>query len=127
MAMLRSKVRSSHSQRLARLVQELGAHMGDPFGQVVNMIEKLIFQLKAEQTDEDNHKNWCDQELSKTNTSKTDKGEKISGLSMKIESAEAKIQELVTQVKENSEIIAKITAFTAEATEIRQVGKKENA
>merc|ERR1719230_638535 len=99
MTLLRSRAHSSHSKRLARLAQELAAHMGDPFGEVTNMIEKMIFQLMNEQTDEDNHKNWCDQELSKTNTSKVNKEEKISELSVKIESAEATIQELTIKIK----------------------------
>merc|ERR1719160_1270693 len=35
-------------------------------------LQKMVFRLMAEQKDEDDHKNWCDMELEKSNTSKDD-------------------------------------------------------
>merc|ERR1719453_1940858 len=43
------------------------------FDQIKNMIQKMIFHLMSEQKDEDDHKNWCDTETSKTNKMKDDK------------------------------------------------------
>jgi chromosome segregation ATPase len=101
--------------------------MDDPFGEVNNMIEKMIFRLMNEQTDEDNHKHWCDQEISKTNTSRSDKENKVEELTAKIDEADAHAGQLTEDITAADEMVAKITAFVAEATEIRKVGKKENA
>lgn len=45
---------------VSRLAQELAARKDEgPFDQVINAIEKMIFHLKDEQRQEDDHKNWC--------------------------------------------------------------------
>merc|ERR1719326_648218 len=124
--LLRSKARIMHSRTLAKMAQQLAAHLGDPFKDVNNMIEKMIFHLQAEQTDEDNHKAWCDQEISKTETSRSNKEEKIDELTKKIEAAEATVQELTDDIADADEMIDKINAFIKESTEIRATGKKEN-
>jgi hypothetical protein len=125
--MLRQKAHSLKSKSFGRLVQELAAHMDDPFGEVNNMIEKMIFRLMNEQTDEDNHKHWCDQEISKTNTSRSQKEDKVEELTGKIDLADAHAAQLTEDITAADEMVAKITAFVAEATEIRKVGKQENA
>merc|ERR1719359_62193 len=125
--LLRSKARETHSRTLAKMAQQLAAHLGDPFKDVNNMIEKMIFHLQADQTDEDKHKAWCDQEISKTNTSRENKEEKVEELTSKIDAAEATVQELTQDIADAQEMVAKITAFVEESTEIREIGKKENA
>merc|ERR1712187_899059 len=67
--LLWAAARRTHSHTLDRLAQEISAHLTGPFNEVNNMIEKMIFHLMAEQKDEDDHKNWCDLELNKTDTS----------------------------------------------------------
>merc|ERR1712073_121907 len=71
----------------------------------------MIFRLMAEQKDEDDHKNWCDKELSESETSKEEK---------------SKIQKLTDAIKEADDMVEKITGHVEEATEIREVGKEEN-
>jgi len=87
----------------------------------------MIFRLMAEQKDEDDHKNWCDLELEKTNSSKINKEDKIESLTAKIEDAKATVQKLVADIQEAEEMVAAIVAHVKEATEIRQIGKGENA
>jgi len=127
LTLLRNKAKTMKSKQLARMVQELSSHMDDPFSEVNNMIEKMIFRLQQEQTDEDNHKHWCDQEISQTNTSRTQKEEKIEELDTKIEGLSTSIQKLTMDIEAADEMVAKITSFMEEATEIRTVGKEENA
>merc|ERR1719221_1702836 len=115
-----------HSRTLAKMAQQLAAHLGDPFKDVNNMIEKMIFHLQAEQTDEDNHKAWCDQEISKTNTSRSNKEDKIEELTSKIEAAAATVADLTQDIADATEMIDKINAFVAESKEIRATGKREN-
>merc|ERR1719159_693329 len=85
--LLRAEARATHSLALERLAQEVAAHLTGPFDEVSQMIQKMIFRLMAEQKDEDDHKNWCDLELEKTNTSKINKEEKIDELTVKLEEA----------------------------------------
>jgi len=123
---LRQQSKLLHAKSLERLAQQLAAHMGDPFADVTNMIEKMIFRLMAEQKDEDDHKNWCDKELAKTDASITDKEDKVAELTTKINDADATVNKLTEEIKDADKMIADIIAFMNEATEIRQVGKKEN-
>jgi len=125
--LLRSKARETKSRALAKMAQQLAAHLGDPFKDINNMIEKMIFHLQAEQTDEDKHKAWCDQEISKTETSQKNKKEKIEELTTKIDAAQATVTELTEDIAAATEMLAKIAEFVEESTEIREIGKKENA
>jgi len=111
---------------LERLAQEVQAHLGSPFDVINNDIQKMIFRLMAEQKDEDEHKHWCDLELEKTQVSIDDKQDKMDDLQAKIDDAEAKIGELTEEIKAADDMVAEIVSFMKEATEIREVGKKEN-
>jgi hypothetical protein len=125
--LLRTAAEASHSQAMARLAQEVATHLKDgPFDQINNMIQKMIFRLMAEQKDEDDHKNWCDKELSESETSKADKAEKMEELEDKIKTAKAKVQKLTEAIEDADEMVQKITGHVEEATEIREVGKEEN-
>jgi len=86
----------------------------------------MVFRLKQEQTDEDNHKAWCDKEISKTETSLESKGDKIKELSAKLKESNAKVVSLTTDVEAAAKMISDINMFQKEATEIRQTGKQEN-
>jgi hypothetical protein len=125
-AMLREAAKTTHSRALERLAVEVSSHLSGPFDAVNNMIEKMIFRLMDEQKKEDEHKNWCDEELKKTNVMKTDKEEKIADLSAEIKAQTAAVTELTEDIKAAMEMIAEIDTFMKEATEIREIGKKEN-
>jgi len=125
--LLRATAQVTHSKVLERIAQQITLNKGAPFQKVINMIEKMIFRLMEEQTSEDKHKNWCDKEISQTETSKENKQDKIKELSADIEKLAGTIQDLVEQIEAAQKMIAKITSFMKEATEIRETGKKENA
>merc|ERR1719217_1415729 len=91
------------------------------------MIEKMIFRLMDEQKKEDEHKLWCDQEIEKTNTMKEDKDDKIKELNAEIKTQTAAVGKLTEEITDADKMISDIVAFVKEATEIRNVGKKENA
>jgi len=123
---LRQKAASLHAKALERLAQEVQAHLGSPFDLINNDIQKMIFRLMAEQKDEDEHKHWCDLEIEKTQVSIDDKQDKMDDLQAKIDDAESTIGELTEEIKAADEMVAEIVSFMKEATEIREVGKKEN-
>merc|ERR1719412_1871206 len=125
--LLRETAQKVHSKSFARFAEQVARSAKGPFDKVNNMIQKMIFRLMAEQKDEDDHKNWCDLEITKTKTSKTNKEEKIELLEAKIKDGKATLDKLAEEITEASEMVAKLTEHIAEATEIREAGKKENA
>lgn len=125
--LLRKAAVVTHSRLLDRLAQQLSMTQGAAFDQVINMIQKMVHRLEDEQMDEDKHKMWCDEELDKSNISKTDKEDKIEELRLRIEKDKGTVQALTMESKAAQDMLAQIASFVAEATEIREVGKKENA
>merc|ERR1719199_240198 len=97
------------------------------FDQIVNMIQKMIFQLKSEQTDEDNHKNWCDTEISKTTKMLEDKNTTKEALTADINSLTAELEELATSIKDNNQQVSELQASIEQMTAQRQDDKAENA
>jgi len=126
--LLKKEASRLHSKSFMRFAQQLENKVaGSPFDDVNNMIQKMIFRLMAEQKDEDDHKNWCDLELNKTNNSITDKEDKLTELGLKISAAKTSVVELTGEIQSANEMVAKIEGFIEEATEVRNIGKKENA
>merc|ERR1719401_1780636 len=79
--LLRNEAKLTHSHALDRLAREIAAHVTGPFDDVEAMIQKMIFHLMKEQTDEDNHKLWCDKELHTSNATKEEKSSRMDELS----------------------------------------------
>jgi len=125
-AFLRQAATDAHSQALERLAAQVLAHLNGPFDAVNNMIEKMIFRLMDEQKQEDEHKNWCDQELKKTDVMIIDKKDKIVELAAEIKIETAAVANLKEEIKAANKMISDIIAFVNEATEIRATGKSEN-
>merc|ERR1719491_530194 len=126
-ALLKEAAQDTHSRALERLAVEVAAHLNGPFEAVNNMIEKMIFRLMDEQKQEDEHKHWCDQEISKTDAMKLNKEEKIKDLKAEIKVETAEVSKLTNEIAAAEKMISDIKSFVKEATEIRQTGKKENA
>lgn len=125
--LLRAEARAVHSKALERLVQEVAVHIDGPFDQVKNMIQKMVFHLMDEQKDEDTHKNWCDLELNKTEASMQNKALKLQELKAQIDEATAGSQLLAVESEAAQKLLNVISAHVAEATDIRETGKRENA
>lgn len=87
----------------------------------------MIFHLANEQKEEDDHKNWCDKELSKSQASKDDKEAKIGELTVKINAAAATAVNVLAEIQDANTMVDTITTHMQEATEIRKIGKQENA
>jgi len=115
-----------HSKSLKKLAEQIRKHGAGPFDEIIQMIQKMIFRLMAEQKDEDDHKNWCDMELEKTTYSKEDKEDKSKALKDKIDDAEAKVMELTDQIKELSDSVSELTTYIQEETDLRAEAKAEN-
>jgi len=125
--LLRGEARAVHSKALEELASAVEQHGDGPFDQVVNMIQKMIYRLMHEQTEEDEHKDWCDQALSKTQKSIDDKKDKVDELTAKVDDAIAQAASLLEDMNAADDMVAKIQAHVQEATEIRKIGKQQNA
>jgi hypothetical protein len=125
--LLRQTAKLVHSKALERLALEVSTHLTGPFDTVNDMIQKMIFRLMAEQTDEDKHKAWCDMETEKTESAITEKTDKIGELEATIEAEKAEEAALGLAIAEADKMVADTQKFMDEATEIRQAGKEENA
>jgi hypothetical protein len=125
--LLRATAHKYGSKKLEQFAERVATAAAGPFDEVNNMIQKMIFQLMAEQKDEDDHKNWCDLEISKTNASATNKEEKIAEYDSKIEEMEAKTALLTEEIAAADEMVATLTTHMEESTTIREIGKEENA
>mmetsp|Transcript_1969 Transcript_1969/g.4444 ORF Transcript_1969/g.4444 Transcript_1969/m.4444 type:complete len:736 (+) Transcript_1969:68-2275(+) len=124
--LLREEARRSKSSDFSRFVEEVAAHADGPFDQVNNMIQKMIFRLMAEQKDEDDHKNWCDLEMDKTNTSVIHKEEKLVSLKLKIEASRTDAAKLANDIQAANDRVSQLTSFMQELSEVRAEGKKQN-
>merc|ERR1719393_749669 len=125
-ALLKEAAQDTHSQALERLAVQVAAHLSGPFDDVNNMIEKMIFRLMDEQKQEDEHKDWCDEEIMKTEVMREDKNQKIKDLALEIRLATSKGTSLEGRINRTNDDISAIVTFVKEATEIRQIGKREN-
>merc|ERR1719456_750646 len=90
------------------------------------MIQKMVFRLMAEQKDEDDHKNWCDLELEKSNESKDDKDNKMELLNNKIAAANADVADLTKEIADDDQSVADITTYMEEEKELRKENHDEN-
>jgi len=109
---------------LMRLADELRNFEG-PFDKIKAMIQKMIFRLMAEQKDEDDHKNWCDGELEKSNEAKDDKSEKADMTTAKVNELDAAIKKLMKQITDNNDKASSIQAYMEEETELRNENHAE--
>jgi len=87
----------------------------------------MIFRLMAEQTKEDEHKHWCDLEVSNSEVSRDAKSTKESSLTAKINSAKANADELKLKIDDLDGDVVELMRYMNEAKELRLEGKTENA
>merc|ERR1719482_2134487 len=113
-----------HSKALSRLAQALTVYEG-PFDKIKQMIQKMIFQLMAEQKDEDDKANWCAVEVDTSTGSKEDKTDKKTMMTRKIDEMDASIKLLVKQITENNEKVNQIKEYQSTETALRDENHAE--
>merc|ERR550537_2090106 len=130
--LLRSAASKAKAKDLVKLADRIAQMQGQTpgsgvFAQIKNMIEKMVFRLMKEQKDEDDHKNWCDKELTTTNQTIDDKTTKKEELQTSIDSLTAQIATLEADIKKNTIDISNMESAIATAVEDRQAESAENA
>jgi len=124
--MVKKLARKHHSAALAQLASRIGSVMrygaadgDDVFAKVKGLITDMIAKLEAEAKAEATEKAYCDEEMSKTESKKSELEGVISKLTSKIDIAAAKSAELKEDVKTLQAELATIAKQQAEMDKIR--------
>jgi len=117
-----------HSAALAQLASRIKAVMsygsnGDVFAKVKGLISDMVAKLEKEAESEASEKQYCDEEMSKTEEKKGELQGEITKLTSKIDLAAANSAELKGEVKTLSEELAQIAKEQSEMDSIRATEK----
>jgi len=136
---LRSSLLSPTQQRASRFLQTQAEQLhsavlstvairaaADPFAKVTKMVQGLITKLQNEASDEAGEKEWCDDELSFSATSRKDKTDEVMTLTADIESLEAKIAKLGDEQTELASQLVELDKTASAATAVRTTEKSQN-
>jgi hypothetical protein len=107
------------ASRIAAVMQYGAAAGEDPFGKVKELITGLISKLEAEATGDASEKDYCDEQMSKTEAKKAEIEEDLSKLSTKIDQASAKSTTLKEEAKKLQAELAALAKSQAEMDSIR--------
>merc|ERR1719506_845700 len=97
------------------------------FDSIKNMIQKMIFHLMDEQKNEDEHKHWCDKELTNTDLMITEKTAKKDDSEATITQLTEKIQDLKNGITSNQDAVALSEKEISDRTADRAAAKAENS
>jgi hypothetical protein len=124
--MLKKLARDHHSAALAQLASRISsvirygtADGDDVFAKVKGLITDMIAKLEAEAKAEATEKAYCDEEMAKTESKKSELEGVISKLTSKIDLAAAKSAELKEEVKTLQAELATLAKEQAEMDSIR--------
>merc|ERR1719389_264969 len=97
--MQQQPMQQQQSQQQLPSLMAISQHLEDPAKQntytaVKNMVGQMMGQIQSETMDEDKHKNWCDNEISKNQATVDDKSVKLQRLSTKIDNQKEMVGEL---------------------------------
>merc|ERR1719235_1288769 len=95
------------------------------FEKVVKMIDDMVVELKKEQVDDDNKKEYCNKQFDLSDDKKKGLEQKISDLETSITNAEDGIASTTTEIKNLQDSIKKLDKSVAEASEQRKEEHEE--
>merc|ERR1719254_293285 len=121
---LQGRARKLSSKYLALMATRAAE---DPFAKVKKMIKDLIVKLMEEANAEADQHAYCETELATNKQTREIKSSEVEELTAELESQNALLDKLTTEIKELSEEVAEIKAQQKEATDIRTAEKKTNA
>jgi len=103
---LKNVARKYHSLRLAALAATVKTSAKGHFNAVIKSIDKMIGELRGEEQDDIDHRDWCQEHENKFTNQKEDLEYKVGQTEALIERLEAKSGELETAIaKSESEIL----------------------
>jgi hypothetical protein len=111
------------SHTLSLLAQKLEA---DPFAKVTGMIKDMLERLLKEANEDAEHSGFCDTEMSKSKTSRTQLSEDIDALTASVEDDKATVMSLTEQNADLAKEVGELTAAKGEASKMRNAENKKN-
>jgi len=120
-SVLEAAARKASSPMLSLLASRVQL---DAFTEVKVEIDKMVVELKKQQDDEIQHKDWCIDELNKNNRSTEEGYDKKDSLTTKITDLEATIKELTASIEATTAVVAETQVQMKRASENREA---ENA
>merc|ERR1719399_941640 len=90
------------------------------FEKIIKLIDELVATLKKEQEEDDAKKEWCEEELDKTEDTKKELQNKVSDLETAIDDASESITNLKAEIEALDDGIRALDKEVAEATENRK-------
>jgi len=126
--MVQNLAKQQHSATLAQLASKVSAelkysairHGADPFKKVNDLITSMIDKLEKEAASEATEKAYCDEEMSKTASKKSELDDSVSKLGAKIGKAASKSAQLKEEVSELQSELAVLTKEQAAMDGIRR-------
>jgi len=120
---LQNRAKKIGSQYLALIATQAAA---DPFGKVKKMIKDLIVKLMEQANAEADAHAYCETELATNKQTREIKSSEVEELTAELESQNALLEKLTTEITELSEAVKTLRAQQAEATALRAEQKKTN-
>jgi chromosome segregation ATPase len=117
--------RARRARRRAQRVERMRLRQhGGPFGKVKRMVREMLTKLESTQAQETKHKEWCDREMKKSMRSKAEQEADVQKLSSRIDSMDADMEQVKTDVKTLTEDLTSLHTAASKASEIRQKEKE---
>merc|ERR1719163_1896037 len=112
---LKNVARKYHSLRLAALAATVKTTVKGHFDSVIRTVDKMIGDLRSEEQDDVDHRDWCQEHENKFTNQKEDLEYKVGQTEALIERLEAKSGELETAIKNTEDEILQTQEAMAEA------------
>merc|ERR1719197_598457 len=122
-ALLKEKASTFHSELLATAAMTTGS--GQALVPVIQQLQELIHRLEEQQHAEEEHKEWCENELAETNKAKQHHEMLVTELKQKIEDTEAVIVEKKQAIADTMDAIKTADEENAEAERVREKEKAD--
>merc|ERR1719174_2870916 len=122
---LKNVARKYHSLRLAALAATVKTTTTGHFNAVIKTVEKMIGELRGEEQDDIDHRDWCQTHENKFTNQKEDLEYKIGQTEALIERLEAKSGELETAIANTEAEILSTQEAMAEALSTRNEENEE--
>merc|ERR550514_2726442 len=122
-ALLKQKASIFHSELLATAAMTTGS--GQALVPVIQQLQDLIHRSEEQQHAEEEHKEWCENELAETNKAKQHHEMLVSELKQKIEDSEAVIVEKKQAIADTMDAIKTADEEQKEAERVREKEKSD--
>merc|ERR1719174_2748198 len=116
---LKGVARKYHSLRLAALAATVKTSTAGHFNSVIKSVDKMIGELRTEEQDDIDHRDWCQEHENKFTNQKEDLEYKVGQTEALIERLEAKSGELETAIASTEAEILATQEAMAEALATR--------